>query len=233
MNGKRLLILAAFAAFASIVMPAAFAGTISNQGNITVKWDTLAVGSMALVSNYSATGAQGNGAPAIVQTQNTGTGTCTTNGVGSEANATVNFGNVTADASTHYTDCQYRNAALATVVSSDPSWTVTTQNITGALPANYAICLLENGSANSAGGTAWAINGAVFQDNTGAATAVTTSTCPTTNGFSVGSTTAATAFTGTATTTGTNLGADYILVIPPGGVLGNQLFNVQYTLTLN
>jgi hypothetical protein len=237
MNGKRLLIAAVFAVFATIVAPRVWAaGTISNQANITVKWNTVAVGSMTLNSNYSATGAQQLTAPAIVQTQNSGAGTCSTNGAGSEAAATVNFGNVTADGA-KYTDCQYRNAAVATVTTSDPNgYSVTTQNVSGALPASYALCALGNGAANTPGATAFANNGAVFQDNTGAATAVTSTTCPTvTNGWNVGSTTASTLLSPTSATTGTNLGADYVLVIGPNAAIqaGGYTFNVQYTLTLN
>jgi hypothetical protein len=234
MNGKRLLLLAAFAAFASIAMPAAFAGSVSNQANITVKWNTQAVGSMLLNSNYSAAGAQQLTAPSIIQTQNSGVGTCSTTGAGSEAAATVNFNNVSAD-TTHWTDCQYRNAAIATVTTSDPNgYTVTTQNVTGALPANYAICALGNGVANNAGGTAFVNNGAVFQDASGSATSITSTTCPAvTNGWNAGSTSAQTVFSNASGTTGTNLGADYVLVIGPNAATGAQSFNIQYTLTLN
>src|ERR1700679_2817405 len=92
MNGKRLLILAAFAAFASFAMPAAFAGTTSNQVNITVKWNTLAVGTLVINTNYSATGAQQLTAPSILTNVNSGVGTCSLTGIGSEAAQTVNFG---------------------------------------------------------------------------------------------------------------------------------------------
>jgi hypothetical protein len=235
MNGKRLLILAAFAVLATIVAPAVYAGTISNQANITVKWNTQAIGSMVLNSNYNATGGQLLTAPGIIQTQNSGGGTCSTNGVGSETADTVNFGNVTAD-TTKYTDCQYRNAVIATVTTSDPGgYSVTTQNITGALPSGYALCGLDNASANAAGGAAWANNGAVFQDNSGTATSIASLTCPTTDGWNVGSTTAQTLLAPTAATTGTNLGADYVLVVGPAATITNQEttgFQIQYTLTL-
>ena len=120
MNGKRLLILAAFAAFASFAMPAAFASSLSNTVPITIKWNTQAVGSMIVNTNYSAAGAQGLGAPTIFTNTNTGAGTCTAAGGGPESAATVNFGNVGADG-TKFTDCLYKNSFIATISTSDPA----------------------------------------------------------------------------------------------------------------
>jgi hypothetical protein len=222
MNGKRLLILAAFAAFASFAMPAAFAGTTSNQSNITVKWNTLAVGSLAIATNYNATGVQQVTAPTILQTTNGGVGTCSTNGVGSEAAQTVNFGNVTADG-THFTNCQYKNAFNAVVITSDPAgYTVGYAATT--FPAGYGLCAIHNG--------AWANNGVVIQSAAATATSITAAPACST-GDRMDTTGTANAFTAAASTVGTNLGGDIDLVIPNSATIVNESLFEQFTLTLN
>jgi len=231
MNGKRLLILAAFAAFASFAMPAAFAApSISNQANITVKWNTLAVGSMILATNYSAAGAQGLGAPTILQNQNGGHGTCTANGNGSEVAETVNFGNVTADG-LDFTNCQYKNGFIATITTSDPNGYTLGVAATAALPAGYQICAIPNG--------VWANNMAVTQSGAAAATSITTAaSCPAapsgsgkTNMDNAGN---ANLFTSaTPPTTTTNLGADVDLVIPNNAAIVSASVTDQFTLLVN
>ena len=111
--------------------------------------------------------------------------------------------------------------------------------MTGALPAGYGICGLANGVANNAGNTAWVNNGAVFQDNTGAATSITALPCPSVGvgssakSWDAGNVAAQTIFSNASSTTGTNLGADYVLVIGPNAATGAQSFFIQYTLNLN
>jgi hypothetical protein len=222
MNGKRLLILAAFAAFASFAMPAAFAGTTSNQSNITVKWNTLAVGSLVINTNYSATGAQQLTAPTILTNVNGGLGTCSAAGVGSEAAQTVNFGNVTADG-THFTNCQYKNGFNATVITSDPAgYTVGYAALT--FPAGYGLCAIHNGT--------WANGGAVVPSAAATATSITAAPACST-GDRMDTTGTANAFTAAASTTGTNLGADVNLVIPNSASIVNETLSEQFTLTLN
>jgi hypothetical protein len=222
MNGKRLLILAAFAAFASFAAPAAYAGVISNQVNITVKWNTQAVGTLVVNTNYSAAGAQGLGAPTILTGTNGGVGTCTANGVGSEAPGTVNFGSVSADG-THFTDCQYKNGFNAIITTSDPNGYQLGYVATAALPAGYGLCAIHNG--------AWANNMAVTQSVAAAATVNTVATC--TTGDRMDSTGTPNAFSVAAATAGTNLGADVELVMPANASIGAQSVTEQFTLTLN
>jgi hypothetical protein len=224
MNGKRLLILAAFAAFATIAMPSAFAGVTSNQVNITVKWNTQAVGSLIINTNYSATGAQQLTAPSILTNANTGTGTCTANGAGSEVAQTDNFGNVTADG-TKFTNCQYKNAWIATLSTSDPNGYTLGFAATAGFPATYQLCAIPNGT--------WANNMAVTQSSaSGSATSITSTTCPG-GDFQMNTAGSPSAFTATAATTSTNLGADADLVIPNNAAIGATSATEQFTLTLN
>jgi hypothetical protein len=224
MNGKRLLILAAFAAFATIVMPAAFAGTISNQANITVKWNTQAVGSMVINTNYSGTGAQQLTAPSILQNLNGGsTGSCSATGVGSEAAATVNFGNVTADG-VDATNCQYKNAFIATIITSDPNGYILGYKATAGFPASgYNLCAIHNGT--------WANNMVVTQSSAASATS-NTSTASCTTGDEMNTTGTTTAFTSAANTAGTNLGGDIDLTIAANAPIANNSVTEQFTLTL-
>lgn len=226
MNGKRLLILAAFAALATLVAPAVYAGTVSNTSTITVKWNTQAIGSLVLATNYSATGTQQLTAPTILQNTNSGSGVCPAAGTGSEAAETVNFGTVNSDV-TKYTNCQYKNAVIATITSSDPTgYTLGVASTAGWPASGYQLCGIPNGT--------WANNMAVTQSTaTGSATSITSNTCPASPDFTVGGTGTANAFTATAATSGTNLGADYDLVIDNAAPIGNQAVTVTYTLTLN
>jgi len=224
MNGKRLLILAAFAAFASFAMPAAFAGTTSNQTNITVKWNTLAVGSLQIFTDYLATGLQGNTVPSILQGQNGGGGTCSTSGLGvGETTGQINFGNVTADG-THFTNCQYKNGFNAVVITSDPAGWTLGYNATAGFPAGYGLCAIHNGT--------WANNGLPTQSAAASATAITAAPACS-SGDRMDTTGTANAFTAAASTTGTNLGADVDLVIPNSATITNAVVTEQFTLTLN
>ena len=94
MNGKRLLLLGAFAAFASFAVPAAYANTLSNTGTITVKWNTQAIGSLVLHTNYDPATGLNNAAGNVVLTNNNGgVGTCAAAG-GGNVDGTVDFGYV-------------------------------------------------------------------------------------------------------------------------------------------
>jgi hypothetical protein len=222
MNGKRLFILGIFAFVASAALPA-FAGVTSNQVNITVKWNTQAVGSLVLATNYSATGAQQLTAPAILQNQNGGVGTCTANGVGSEAAGTANFGNVSAD-NTKFTNCQYKNGFVATIATSDPGGFILGYAATAGFPAGYGLCAIHNGT--------WATDMPVTQSSAGAATSITAApACSTGDRMDVTGT--ATAFNSGSPTNGTNLGADIDLVIPNNASIVNASVTEQFTLTLN
>jgi hypothetical protein len=224
MNGKRLLILAAFAAFASFAMPAAFATSIANQTNITIKWNTQAVGSMALHTNYNASGAFGGATAAVVQNLNGGTtgGGCTL-APAAQSDLTVDFSNVTADG-TKFTDCQYKNGFNVDIITSDPGGYTFGYQATAAIPAGYGICAQHNGT--------WAAGGAVVQSV--AATAVSIQAAPAcASGDRMDSTGTPSAFAPTTATAPTNLGADIELVIPNNASVGAASVTELFTLTLN
>jgi hypothetical protein len=244
MNGKRLLLMAVFGALATVVMPSAFATTITNT--ITVKWNTQSISTLTVVTNYSNSGGsalQGTGAPTIGSNLNSGTGSCTATGAGSEVAQVANFGNVTPDGTSHYTDCLYLNGANAFVASTDRNGY--SLGVTGALPSSgapnpYVLCLLSNGGS-------WANNGVVAVStrtggsapplDNGANTCATAGTA-TVGGNSQASNTgislvAGTIFPNTAVTTaGTNFGGDIELAVPALATSGGQSVTITYTLTL-
>lgn len=244
MNGKRLLLMAAFGALATVVMPSAYAATITNT--ITVKWNTQSISTLTVVTNYSNTAGsavQGNGAPTIGSLNNGGTGTCTATGSGAEANQVANFGNVTPDGTTHYTDCLYLNGANAFVASTDSNGYDLA--VAGALPPSgaanpYVLCLLSNGGS-------WANNGVVTVSTRTGGTAPPldngANTCATAGTATVGSSQAAnkgislvsgSLFNFAAVTTGgTNFGGDIELAVPALATSGAQSVTITYTLTLH
>lgn len=227
MNTKRTLTLVACAAFAFLAMPAAHATTVTSN-NITVKWNTQAVGSIALVGDYNATGQggkTGNTTPVVYTAANGGSGTCTAAGGGVPADDdTVDYSAVTPDA-VDTTDCLYKNAVNAKVVTSDSAgYTIAP---TATVPASFLLCLLPNGTfANNMAITTSARAAAVA----GITTAATCTGAPG-NGYNLGS--PATFFTSAALTAGTNLGGDLELVIAPNAPSGAQSLTLTYTLTLS
>lgn len=147
MNGKRIAALA----FITALVSTGVANAANPTGTVTIKWNTQQLASLSLVTNYSAAGAQQITAPAIWTNNNTGAGSCTATGVGSEAAATVNFGNVTPDA-TFATDCLYDNGVLAKYSTNDSlGYSLTVQETTAATQdAAKLLCYLPNGSQTSA-----------------------------------------------------------------------------------
>ena len=237
--------MAAFGALATVVMPSAFASTITNT--ITVKWNTQSISTLTVVTNYSNTAGsavQGLTAPTIGTNNNGGTGTCTAAGAGSENAQVANFGNVTPDGTSKYTDCLYLNGANAFVASTDSlGYSLA---VAGALPASgaanpYELCLLSNGGS-------WANNGVVtVSTRTGGSAPPldnAANTCATAGTATVGgnsqaankgiSLVAGTIFPSTVvTTSGTNFGGDIELGMPALAASGAQSVTITYTLTLN
>jgi hypothetical protein len=225
MNGKRLLFLAAIAAFVSAAMPSAHAAT---TGNVVVKWNTLATGSLTIATNYKP--GVGNGlnnatAGTIVTNANGGTGTCTGTSP-TNVNGTVDFGNVSADP-THVTNCQFSNAVNVVVGSTDTTgWNVSEQVTAGSFPGGDALCIVENGT--------WAFNNNTNPASLGTALSLT-STCTGAGNFAVLSASPTTIFTPTAgqTTTAASLSHDLNLVLAANATTGNnQTVTITYTLNL-
>ena len=107
--GGWLLAAAVFAALLSLSNPGALAGSISNQGNITVKWDSQAIVTVSLTPNYASGFGQ---IKAVIGTQPAPThGPNAVSGGG-----TVDFGNI--EAGTNYL---YKYAVELGVTTNDPS----------------------------------------------------------------------------------------------------------------
>jgi hypothetical protein len=229
MNVKRILALATCAALAIFATPAANAST-TTTGTITVKWNTQAIGSMTMVTDYNAAGVAGSVSsttPVILSALNGGTGACTAAGGGVPGVSTLaDFGNVTPDV-LQATDCMYKNAVNGVAVTSDSSgYSVATSAV---IPAGFLVCLLPNGGpyTNNEAVTVSARAAAVA----GITTTATTCTGAPGNGFNMAA--SANLISQAVATTGTNLGGDIELAIGPNAASGVQTPVVTYTLTMN
>jgi hypothetical protein len=247
MNVKRLLSAAAFLALAVSAMPSANAASIN--GTVTVKWNTVATGTLTLANNYTiAAGvAQANctgctvtpGKNSTVLAQaNGGAGLCTALGA-AEAATTVNFNNITGDA-THWTDCQYVDAVNALAVTSDPNWSLAVVSTAPApAPANGSFTLC--GYANNVAAIPAAINTAPALSTQTALTieANQAASC-TANGSAIPQPTfllspapVTLASSTTTASSNSNVSSDYQLITAPGTSTGSFSETVTYTLTMN
>ncbi len=223
--------LAATAVLAGLILGALPAGAATVTKPVTVKWNTQAVATLTLNTNYSAAGAQQLTAPTILQ-HASGSGACTPTGAGSEAAATVNFGNVTPDSST-VTDCLYENAVNAQVATNSTNWSLTEQS-SAAVPTSFELCALANNSGGTFPFTVAASLPAT--QTTRAAALANTNTTACASGAQLNTTPftiitgESTAFTSAAPA---NLGEDLDLAIGPNAPTGAQLVTVNYTLVAN
>jgi len=142
---------------------------------------------------------------------------------------------VTPDVGINYTDCMYKNAVNAQVVTSSTNWGLTAQVTTGSVPADTELCALPNGFAS------FPTNAAalpVAQTARAAAPAiVSVAACPAgdlaINGTSATMATETNAFSSASPA---NIGHDLELVLKPlaaaSGGSPTQV-TVTYTLTAN
>lgn len=219
MNGNKLAALAFAASLAATTLPT-FAGT---TGTVTVKWNTQTLSNITLITQYSNTGTHLTTADTILANLNGGTGICQASDT-EASTGTVNFGNVTPDG-VQYTDCMEENAVNALVTTNDTNgYNVKVAATAGYVAANGGLCLLPNGT--------YANNLAVTQTARAAAPSIVSNTACPAGDFLI-DTTGSTILATTASTTGTNLGADYELVLPPNAPSGGALgFTVTETYTL-
>ncbi|HTU81597.1 MAG TPA: hypothetical protein VMF61_05685, partial [Candidatus Acidoferrales bacterium] len=162
MNVKQLLAAGACASLAFLGAPAAYAA--NPTATITVKWNTQAISTLTVVTDYtvaSGVASQGNSIPTYYTTSSPagGTGSCGGSAV-AESAGVANFFNVTPDNTTHYTDCYYKNGADAHVFTTDGLGYALT--VAGTIPHScgaadcaggpYILCLITVGSwANNVG----------------------------------------------------------------------------------
>jgi hypothetical protein len=230
MNVKKLL---AIAALLSLALPALPSSAATVTKLVTVKWNTQAVATLTVVTNYSAAAAQGLGAPAILSNVNGGGGLC--GAPASETALDVDFGNVSPDSGAIYTDCLYKNAVNAQVVTSSTNWNLAAQVTTGSVPADTQLCAAPNGVAN------FPFNAAALPITQSARVAapsiVSVAACPAGN-LIINGTSATLATETNAFSSGSpaNIGHDLELVLKPlaaaSGGSPTQV-TVTYTLTAN
>ena len=215
MNFKRTTALAAFAALVLNVTPA-----FAASPTITVKWDTQALSSIVLTTQYSNTGVHVATAEPILANLNGGSGICQASDT-EAVTGTVNFGNVTPDL-TLATDCMEQNAVNAVVQTNDSlGYTVAESATSGYPAASYLICLLPNGT--------YANNLAVTASTHASAPLITSTTACGAGNYNMDNT-GATLLSPTAATTGTNLGGDIELVIGANAPTGAASVVETYTL---
>ncbi len=227
--------LAVLAAIATLTLPAVPAFAVTTQtGTVTVKWNTQAIATITLNTDYTAAGAQGATVPTFLTNQNGGaTGACGGTAA-AESPGVVNFFNVTPD-STKFTDCLYENAVNAQVVTNSTNWAVSEAATAGLPAANYSLCALPNGGGGTFPFTVAAALPATQTARAAAPAIVSNATCPA-GDVDVNAaggnliTGESTAFSSAAPA---NIGEDLELVIAPNAPTGAQSVTVTYTLTAN
>jgi hypothetical protein len=232
-NVKKLLSLAAVAAcVAATALPA---GAVTQTGSVTVKWNVTVTAALALNTNYSATGAQGLGAPTILKSSTpSGQASEACTAAASEVAATVNFNQITPDpALASNTDCLYKNAVDAQVTTNSSNWTLG-EYATAALPAGATLCAYPNNFASfpvtiAAAGTAPATTSArgAYADNTTCAAGGLTIPAAASSTNLV--TSAAQPFTASPA----HIGEDMGLLLSPAAATGAQTVTVTYSLVAN
>lgn len=235
---KKIAAVLAAAALFTPALPASAALT----GNVTVKWNTQAVGAISLYTQYSgATTPAGQHQSAasndIYTMLNGGTGQCngsaTSPSQDNNVAGTVDFGNVTPDSSSIVTDCMEINAINAQVVTNDTTGWAVSEAAQAAVPANYALCAYPNGNASfplTSATLPYAASARVA-----AVTNTTLGTCAS-SGSALG-TTAFNVVTGQthvfSSTTPADMGEDVELEVGPNAPAGVTSVTVVYTLVLS
>lgn len=233
---KKIAAVLAAAALFTPALPASAALT----GNVTVKWNTQAVGAISLYTQYSGTTTpagqhQAAASNDIYTALNGGAGQCngTATSPSQDANAagTVNFGNVMPDSGTNVTDCLEINAINAQVVTNDTAGWSVNEAAQAAIPANYALCAYPNGGAS------FPLSGALAYAASARSAAVANTTLGTcASSGNLLSTTAFNLVTNSTTTFNSaapaNIGEDLELEIGANAPAGATTATVVYTLVL-
>ena len=232
MNVKRLAAIAALLSLALPAVPSWAAATVTTgNGPVIVKWNTQAVATLTIHTDYTAAGAFGASAGSILANLNGGSGACTATDP-TNADLTVDFGPVSPDSGANYTDCMYKNAVNASVVTSSVNWNLAAKVTAGSIPADTALCALPNGFASFP--TAAAALPVAQTARVAAPSIVSVAACPA--GDALISTTSVNLANETnpfSSASPANIGHDLELVLKPLAGAGAQTATITYTLTAN
>jgi hypothetical protein len=225
-----------YATVAALLCPAfANAAATVKTGSVTVKWNSQALATLTLHTDYNSSGAFNGGTAAgkIDLNANLGSGTCTAADP-TNTDGTVDFGNVSVDAA-KYTDCQYESAINAVISTSSANW-----NLTEALGANpvagYELCAYANNATKSFASFNAASLPATTSSYAGAATSNTSTASCASNGQTLNTTgfTAATNTNAFTPASPANIGEDLELVMANNAASNNNSgITLTYTLTAN
>jgi len=232
MNVKKLVAIAALLSLALPAVPSWAAATVTTgNGPVIVKWTTQAVATLTIHTDYTAAGLFGASAGSILANLNGGSGACTATDP-TNADLTVDFGPVSPDSGANYTDCMYKNAVNAQVITSSINWNLAAKVTAGSIPADTELCALPNGFA--AFPTAAAALPVAQTARAAAPSIVSVATCPA--GDAAINATGATLANETnpfSSASPANIGHDLELVLKPLAGAGAQTATVTYTLTAN
>ncbi len=233
---KKLIALSTLAAIAAGAGPALAATT--KTGTVTVQWNTQAIASLTLHTDYNASGTFNGGTQAgqILTGTNGGTGACTAVDP-TNTDLTVNFGTPSPDG-TNVTNCLYKSAVNAIISTNSTSWGLTEQATAGYTAANGTLCAFGNSVAFPLSGAQAGLTTAHVSARA-SAVAITTASdaaCTTAGGTPISATMATlanavtTAFTSASPA---NIGEDVELSLPAQAPTGTTTVTETYTLTAN
>lgn len=229
MNVKKLAALASLSAIIASVAPA-----MAATGTVTVKWNTQKSAAITLYTQTTASTIHGAGSTIYAGGSGAAWGcngtTNTANaGTDTSANLTVNFGNVTPDG-VGYANCLEVNALEAFITTNDSAGVQVQAAITGT-PVGYdtaangsLICIIPDGTWNTASATTWAASARVAAIGMVSTTACSSGTAITsTNATLLNSTVAA----------NQDLNSDMQLNLGPNSTVGAVTATLTYTVTAN
>ncbi len=230
MNARKFAVVATIA---TLLCPAFANAATTKTGTVTVKWNSQALATLTMHTDYNAAGAFAATAGKIDANLNGGAGVCTAADP-TNTDGTVDFGNVSVDA-TKYTNCQYESAVNASISTSSNNW-----NLTEALGANpvagYELCAYANNAAKTFASFNAAALPVVTTSYGGAAVSnVSTAACAA-NGqpLNTAGFTAATNTNTFAPASPANIGEDLELVMQNNATANNNAgITLTYTLTAN
>jgi len=237
---KKLLSIATAGLIATALTTAPSYAATAN-GSVLVKWNVQVNASMALATNYDATGANNATNSTMKVLNNGGTGTCV-GPAGTNVAGTVDYGLVTTDAA-KVTFCGYEDSVVAKIITNSAAGGWNLSEAVGAAPVGgFTICPIGIGplagfGAPGAPATYTAASAYSVADPT-TGFGATTACLGTALGGAAGLTTtaaniASANFTAATPAAGSFFGEAYVLGVPANAASGAQSITVNYILTAN